>query len=69
MKKLLFGLAFMGAMMFSSVTLMAQEEEVPCPEGSTNSYGGVCCQSEEDCDHPAFGTVYLSTWTRCVSGC
>ncbi len=59
----------MGAMMCTGSSLQAQEEEEPCPEGSTNSYGGVCCESEEDCDHPWGGLVAESTWTRCVSGC
>ena len=68
-KSFVFGLAFfMGAMMFGGGNLQAQDE-LPCPPGTTNSYGGVCCQSPEDCDHPTFGLVYSSTWTRCVSAC
>lgn len=69
MKKVLFGLAFIGAMAFSGITVNAQEEEEPCPEGSTNNWGGVCCQSSLSCDHPYYGLTYSSTWTRCVETC
>jgi len=78
-KSSVFGLAFFGSMVFGGINSHAQEmfgggnlqaqDELPCPPGTTNSYGGVCCQSPEDCDHPTFGLVYSSTWTRCVSAC
>ncbi len=63
-------MAFLGSMMLTGISVNAQEEEEPCPDGSTTtSWGGVCCASDESCDHPFYGLVADSTWTRCVATC
>lgn len=70
MKKLLFGLAFLGAMAFSGITITAQEEvDSPCLEEFDNSFHGVCCKSRLDCIHPLAGSVIRSKWVPCVITC
>lgn len=70
MRKFILGLAFLGITALTSLPIHAQqEEEEPCPEGSTNSFGGVCCISETDCRHPTYGLTAESTWTPCIMVC
>ncbi|SFT68400.1 hypothetical protein SAMN04489724_1593 [Algoriphagus locisalis] len=68
MKKLLFGMAFMGAMMFSSFTSFGQASVDPDP-GEGNSYGGVCCATDDDCPHPRYGLTAESEWKEGISYC
>jgi hypothetical protein len=64
MKKLIFGLAFIGSITMFSTAIKAQGVG-----GGGNSYGGVCCLSELDCEHPKYGLVAESTWTPDISFC
>jgi hypothetical protein len=68
-KSFVFGLAFLGSMGFGVGTVNAQQEESPCPDGTSNSYGGVCCQSSRDCIHPWAGQIEDSSWTSCIAVC
>lgn len=70
MKKVIFGIAFLGLMMLTGISVNAQEEEEPCPPGfETTQWGGVCCESIATCRHPYAGLVAESTWIQCVETC
>ncbi|WP_087941328.1 hypothetical protein [Algoriphagus faecimaris] len=58
MKKVLFGVAFLGAMAFSGITAQGQGSVDP---GEGNRYGGVCCLNlTETCPHPVYGWIFRS---------
>ena len=71
MKRLFFGLPFLGAMAFSNTITIAQTDpgDPGMGGGGENSAGGVCCQSEDSCQHPKFGLVAESTWKSGISFC
>ena len=68
-KSFVFGLAFLGSMGFGGFAANAQEDGVPCPDGTGGSWGGVCCESSSSCQHPYAGNIAASSWTDCVAFC
>jgi hypothetical protein len=66
MKKVFFGLAFLGSVLMFNQGAKAQSSE---PGEGGNSSGGVCCQSEESCRHPKYGLVADATWIDGIKFC
>ncbi|PZV83389.1 hypothetical protein CLV31_1062 [Algoriphagus aquaeductus] len=66
MKKVFFGLAFLGSVLMFNQGAKAQAS-LPGDDG--NSSGGVCCQSDESCRHPRYGNVAEATWIEGIKFC
>lgn len=63
-------MAFIGSLMLTGISANAQEDEEPCPDGTTTtSWGGLCCASSRSCQHPYAGNIAASSWTSCVATC
>jgi len=41
----------------------------PCPNGTSNSYGGLCCKSYNSCPHPSAGKIADASWKSCQQYC
>jgi hypothetical protein len=61
MKKLILSLALASAMGFYVNPAMSQASVDP-GDGCEPTYGGVCCQWLDDCEHPWAGLVAEAIW-------